>query len=95
MPAYDTRHGRVLFEREGEGRYDAFFVPHAQPARLRLGVVLGGGRLWQAELIGRRVPLRASTRPALAKAIAEWAVTQPGACRAPPPADVVSPSLAP
>lgn len=91
MPAYDTRHGRILLEREGQGRYDAFIVPSGQVARLRLGVVLGGGRLWQAELVGRRVPVRASTRPALAKAIAEWAVTQPGVANA---ATVVSPSAA-
>lgn len=83
MPAYETRHGRILFEREGEGRYDAFIVPRGHAARVRLGVVLGGGRLWQGQLIGRRVPLRAATRPALAKAIGEWAITQPALASAP------------
>lgn len=91
MPAYETRHGRILFEREGEGRYDAFIVPRGHAPRVRLGVVLGGGRLWQGELIGRRVPLRASTRPALAKAIADWAITQPAVANAP---SVVSPNPA-
>lgn len=78
MPAYDTRHGRIQLEREGDGRFEAFIVPSGQPARLRIGLVLGGGRLWQAELVGRSVPIRASTRRALARAMAEWAAAQPG-----------------
>lgn len=75
---YVNRAGEVLLEREGVGRYQAYVVPVPGAARLRVGTVLGGGRLWVAELSGRSVPLRANSRPRLAVSIAQWASAQPG-----------------
>lgn len=75
---YVNRLGEVLLEREGAGRYVAYVVPVPGAARIRVGIVLGGGRLWIAELIGRPVAIRAPSRPRLAAAIAQWAQGQAG-----------------
>lgn len=77
MPTYETTSGTIEFQREGTGRYRAYLL-RTGPGRVYLGQVLGGNRVWTAELVGRRVPMRADSRPSLARLISAWAAEQSG-----------------
>lgn len=77
MPTYETTRGTIEFHREGTGRYRAYLL-RSGPGRIYLGEVLGGNRVWTAELVRRRVPMRADSRPGLARMVAAWAAEQFG-----------------
>lgn len=77
MPTYETTSGTIEFQREGTGRYRAYLL-RTGPGRVYLGQILGGNRVWTAELVGRRVPMRTDSRPSLACLIAAWAAEQSG-----------------
>lgn len=68
MLIYQTPRGTIELRPEGLGRYDAFLSTEA--GRSRIGVVLGGNRSWQAQLVGRPAPLQARSRKALARGMA-------------------------
>lgn len=77
MPTYQTPSVTVELQREGEGRYRAYILAPSG-GRIYVGQVLGGGRVWSAELVGSRITRRSNSRPTLARSIADWAVQQSG-----------------
>lgn len=75
---FDTESGLVVeLDREGQGRYFAFAL-HPAGGRVRCGIVLGGRRRWQVELIGRTRALHARSIREVAEQVGAWARTQPG-----------------